>query len=453
MVNTKNIKSMAILTFVTFYLINVFFANNLLDTLMSLIIVGILAIFLPLLKGFSGYICWSLFGIGTFLMIKFNASLMDWQTGLIQNAGIITLLVTVPILGFPLSYYDFQQAIQKISQKYLSTPLSFYKITTLLTFSLGVILNIASISIVYHLLRDTKKQYPDYLFSSALTRGIMASGIWSPSFVGVAIVLHYTGLSWAAIAPLGFLLAMVALILSIKFEQSHYKNHPTIEAPCQKEPKISGENQTLLKRLIKVGLSLLFAIILLESLTGLSVLVVVPLVSIVGPFVIALIWGKLPVFFDSLKNFANNKLPEMKNEICLFTAAGFFGHSLDIAHIGNSISDIINSLNIQQSYLFIIILLAIIVLLSLIGIHPLISSSTLLITLPVAKLPLMPIQYALTILIGYSMATILSPISGTVLITSGVLKKNPFKIGLLGNGLYTFLLVMVDIIILSLIPF
>lgn len=453
MVNIKKIKSMAIVAFATLYLINVFIANNLLNTLMTLIIIGLLTIDLPLLKGPSRYISWGLFGIGTVLMLKFNASPMDWQTGLIQNAGIVTLLVTVPLLGFPLLYYDFQQAILKISQRYFNTPLSFYKITTLLTYSLGIILNIASISIVYHLLNDTKEQYPDYLFSSALTRGIMASGIWSPSFVGVAIVLHYTGLSWITIAPLGFLLATVSLLLSIKFEQSHYKNDQKIDALAEKGLEISGETEILLKKLIKVGFSLLFAIVLLESLTDLSVLVVVPIVSIFGPFIIALIWGKLPVFFDSLNNFTNNKLPDMKNEICLFTGAGLFGHSLDIAQIGSYVSNIINYLNIQQSFLLIVILLAIIILFSLIGVHPLISASTILITLPVTKLPLMPIQYALTVLIGYSIATILSPISGTVLIASGVLKKNPFKIGLYENGQYSVCLIIVYIIVLALIPF
>lgn len=453
MTSSKILKSIAILSFVLLYLINVLVDHNLLNTLMTFIIISLLIINIPLLKGPSKYISLALFSIGIILMFKYQATILEWQVGLIKNAGIITLLVTVPMLGFPLFYEDFQQAIMKISKKHLNTPVSFYSITTILSFCLGILLNIASMSIVSHLLNETKKQYSNNLFSSALTRGIMGCSIWSPSFVGVAVVLHYTELPWIKIAPFGILLALISLILSIKYEQYHFKDYQKIKTLTQSETKISKETSKILKRLMILGISLIFTIVFLELLTGLSVLVVVPLVSLLGPFFIALIWGKLPVFYDSFKNYANNKLPNMKNEIVLFTAAGFFGHSLNIAKIGDYISEVIYYLNIQQSYLLIAILMAIIIVFALIGVHPVITVSTILITLPVSKIPLMPIQFTLTILISYSIATLLSPISGTVLVASGILKENPFNIGLFWNWQYALILIIIYITILSVIPF
>ncbi|MGI6225679.1 MAG: hypothetical protein ACOYJ1_05415 [Peptococcales bacterium] len=448
----KKIKSWAVFAFTIFYLLKVFLHWNILNILLTILIAGLLIINLPLLKGPSKIISIVLFTLGMILMFTSKATINDWQTGLINNAGIITLLITVPMLGFPLLFENFQQAITEISHKHLDTPVNFYSISNFLCFCLATILNIASVSIVNHLLNEAKKQYPIELFSRALTRAIMSCSIWSPSFVGVAVVLHYTGFPWIKIAPWGLLFALIALFLGISLEKFHNRSFPK-NITLSPKKNVSQQNKRLLKILVILGTFMISAIIFLEVLTGLSVLVVVPLVALLGPLFIGIVWGKMPIFLSCFRNFFNEKLPNMKNEIVLFTAAGFFGHSLNVAHIGEYASKIIVYLDIQEPFFLIMILMGIIISMALIGVHPVVTSSTILITLPVSQIPLMPIQFALTVIMGYSIAALLSPISGTVLVTSGVLGENPLNVGIKWNWQYALILIFICIFVLALIHF
>ncbi|MBZ4653466.1 MAG: hypothetical protein JG781_805 [Peptococcaceae bacterium] len=68
---------------------------------------------------------------------------------------------------------------------------------------------------------------------------------------------------------------------------------------------------------------------------------------------------------------------KVNNEMVLFTAAGFLGKSLEFAGVSKIIPQLIPSWLSQYHFLSILFLMLIIVLVSLTGIHPVVTGSTL----------------------------------------------------------------------------
>lgn len=447
----ERIKSIFTLIFVLIYLVYTFLSLEIFKDFMTLLIVFLVIINIPNIKGSSKYISFSLFLIGIAIMLIHGANVLQWQEGLNKNAGIIALIVTVPMMSFPLYYDDFQEAIINISGKYLNTSQSFYRVTSILSYSLGILLYLAGITLIFNLLKEANSKYSKILFSTALTRGFMGSSLWSPNFVGMAVVLHYLNLSWLKIAPWGFLLSIITLVFSIKYMDFLYGNNKEVNDLPQSDVHLTRDDKKSVLKLAILTFALIMIIVVSETYTGLSVLVIVPVLAFLIPPVIALLWGKQEIYISSLKDYLL-KLPQMKNEFILFTAAGFFGESLNIAGVGNYISGFVHYVDIQEPFFLILIFFAAIILPSLLGIHPVIGVSTLAITLPVTQIPLQEVQYALTLLAAYGISLILSPTSGTVLVTSGLFKENPLHIGFLWNWKYSLVLCALYVGILSFVP-
>jgi len=447
------IRSMLTLSFLLVYLVNIFLNLQTLTNILAFLIVWLLVINLPYLKSINKYVSLVLLLCGSVLLINCKADIFQWVNALTKNTGLICLLTTVPLLGIPLNFENFRQALADSAQKYLNVPASFYLITNILSYSIGMLLNLAGISIVYQLLNQAAAKYPRNLFITALTRGYGCCVFWSPNFISVAVILHYLKLPWLEVAPWGFLFAGISIFVAYILQKINFASQLN-ENAADKEanfPPKSNESAKLLHKLVGLGLFLLFLIIILEYITGESVLVIVPLLAITFPYLVALLWRKQNIFYPALRNYYTHSLPRMKNEIVLFAVAGFFGQSLIEAGVGDLLAKIIEASNIESSFLYIVAIIGIMVLPSLIGIHPVVSGSTIAVTVPVSILPLMPIQYALTLLTGWTLSIILSPFSGTVLVTAGMTSETPFKVGIGWNWRYALILTAIYVVILPLI--
>lgn len=446
-------RSILTLTFLVTYLVNIFAQLTELTFLLALLILCLLCINLPFLKGVNKYVSLILFTCGLLLLLKSNADINQWITALNKNTGLICLLATVPLLGIPLNFENFRQALADSAQKHLGIPESFYMITNILSYSIGMLLNLAGITIVYQLLNQASLRYPRSLFITALTRGYGCCVFWSPNFISVAVILHYLGLTWLEVAPWGFLLAGISVLVAYISQKITFSSLVKKEITSTKviTPSQGSEARKLMHKLIALGLFLLILIVVLESVTGESVLVIVPLIAIIFPFIIALLWKKQTIYFQDLKHYYNNSLPQMKNEIVLFAVAGFFGQSLIEAGIGDLLAKILIDLNIKYSLLYIIAFIAVMVFPSLIGIHPVVSGSTIAVTIPVTLLPLTPLQYAMTLLTGWTLAILLSPFSGTNLVTAGIAQETPLKVGIAWNWRYASILSVIYVVVLEMI--
>ncbi|KJS21519.1 MAG: hypothetical protein VR72_10285 [Clostridiaceae bacterium BRH_c20a] len=438
-----NNKQIFLLGYMVLFLLYAFFPYSILKTIMLPIVILILITSYPNLKDYNKYLALVLFVIGTVLMIYNKANIGDVIRGFTDNAGLISLILTVPLLSVIFDYDNFNSIISSLTEKYITSPKSFYVTTLFIINSIGMLLNLASIPLVHQILGNTSQNYHKRLYYRALTRGFCVNLLWSPNFVSIAIVLNYIDISWYKLAPFGFLLAMLNNIIGLFMERKYLKQE-------QFRGKIGKAEQIDKRKVFKLVfllLSLIIFIVLLEFIIGKSVLVVVPLVSIIAPVIFALGLKKLDVLKKKVNKYYTGILLDKHNEVFLFTAIGFFGYALGNSPFKQYIPMLIEKLGINTSVPIILFILLVIAGLSIIGVHPLVSISAIAVTVPVASTPLNELQMALTLLTGYMMYNLLSPFSIPTLVMTGLTRESPLAVSLNINLYY----VMVSGIITTLV--
>ena len=391
-----------------------------------------------------------LIAVGAYFMLTYHVPPQDWIKACIYNAPLIALVLTVPLLGSILYFEPYQQHFSTLLSRFVSSPYRFYVVTSTMLTLLAALINLASFHFVHQLLRPTAEKYPAKLFHTALIRGFMPNTTWSPSYISVALAAQYANISWFTIAPIGITLALAgsaSLLLVGYLEYGRLENPISKDAVAISPSEIRKSSRSLLTLLLQTGM-LISLIVALEYFTHKSAMVIVPLVSFAGPLLLALAYGKTEAYVAQARDFFTFKLPQMNNEVVLFTAIGFFGYALGISDIPSYIPILINRLGLDTPATLAPLLVFAIGLLSMIGIHPLITIAALAASLPPGSSPLSTIQLAASFLAGYTLYSVLSPFSAVNLMVSSLSKQSPLAIGLQQNGGFAVINALVSILII-----
>jgi len=395
------------------------------------------------------YISIVLTAIGAYLMISNHASSADWLRSGLLNAGVICLLMTVPLLGITLYFEPYLEYLQDIMPRYVRTPFQFYTVTLLFANFLASLLNVGAIPFLYQLFAGVAGKYPSRLFYHAMARGMAPNLMWSPSYISTALVLQYMGLTWTELAPMGLFLAAIGLILALLLGRVELSCCPPSEC---KNPSIETESidPSQMKYLYKLSAQMLLLIgfvLLLFFITHKSALVTVPLASLVAPFLLALILKRGTIFKSKFHDYFTIQLPKMYNQLILFSAIGFFGYGLGLSD-RQFISDIIHHLGLVSPLTIIPVLMGLIVTTGILGIHPVISVSTIALSLSPEAIGLSQLQMAGALLTGYMVFTLLSPFSGTSMVFSAVTKKSTLDMSIKLNLAYGLLISLLSTLLL-----
>ncbi len=344
----------------------------------------------------------------------------------------------------------------------MTSPFRFYTVSSLMITILASLLNLASLHFVYQLLRDTAGKCPPALFPQALFRGFMPNVMWSPSFISVALVIQYAGISWFTLAPVGISLALAGISCSLIIGWFEYGNLPdfspdnlTLNKKLKLDDKLGEKlaaEKGLWKLLGQIGL-LIAMIVFLEYFTQKSALVLVPLISFTGPMFLAKIYGKSAIYSLQFREYIAEKLSKMQNETLLFSSIGFFGYSLGTSDFSAQIPLLISRFGLDTPVKLVMLIVAAIGLLSFISIHPMITIAALAASLPAGSIPLSERQMAGAFLAGYMFYGMCSPFSAINLIMSSLTKQNPFTTGIRQNGVFAVTYVAVSISMILLIFF
>ena len=381
------------------------------------------------------YMSLLLIAVGLYFMWAYQVPMSGWIKASIYNASLISLLLTVPLLSSILYFEPYQQHLSAVVVKYVSSPFRFYAVVSAILTLLASLINLASFHFVHQLFRPLAKQYPEKLFNSALIRGFLPNTLWSPSYISVAFISQYVNLSWLALAPLGISLAAAGAPLLLGLGWLEY-GRSSISTPVQDPNPTPGfeSSRKSLGKLVFQTVVLIILIVALEQYTKKSAMVIVPLVSLIGPLLLALAYGRSEAYLAQARDFLQHRLPLITNEIVLFTAIGFFGYALGISEIPQYIPLLINQLGLDTPQLLLPILVFSIGLFSTIGIHPMITIAALATSLPPGSVPLSPLQMAGAYLAGYMLYTVLSPFSAANLLLGSLAQQSPVTVGLKENG-------------------
>ena len=440
------INLIALSLFVALFILRSVVSSSIIDLIMALLTVTVFAAGYAKLSGLNKKIIGILLGISALMLISGTASVAP-VAAINENAGIAVLLLTVPLLGFILSYAPYERIIERFVADNMHTGYRLYALTLGLVVFLAALMSIGSLPFAYQLMRPSAAHYSEKVLHLALTRGFIMTMYWAPNLICVAIVMKYVHVSWEELALAGVVFAfgayVVAMLLGLFELRGIVEKDRVIVASTRK----TNDMKRALILLVQVA-AILCTIMLITNKLGMTIFFAVSVVALTMPLLIALITGKLQIWINRLRDYCSQSINAGINQYLMFITIGIFGHVLGHSTI---------ILQLQKHCAFIgelgtiavsLIIISIIALLSLVGLHPIITISALAVSIGGMELALNKIQLGMSLISGYILYSILSPFSAEVMIMSAITNKNTYQMGIGLNWHFALLyMIVVEILI------
>jgi len=381
---------------------------------------------LVLAKGVPLYMSLFTLTMGHVLLFIYGMSYGVWLDGITKNLPIVVLLATVPLLTIPLKNGDYLHNVHSFFNRFADRPRHLFAIISILIYCLGSVANLGALRIVHPLIEDLKfsNKYSARLFAA----GYISCSVWSPYFISVTLILHYTGLSFTQYLKYGVIYSLCLIIIgNIIFGLLEAKNTQI------KIAEVQASAATNTKPLLIALGGLFISIILVEKFVKFSsAFLLVSFVSAIYAILWSVAIGKLKQFFSLLRTYSNVVI-QIKNESVFFISVGFLGIILVNTPVRGIIERTFSVFFGLPPFLLIISIIGLVVTLSSLGLHQVITITTLALSLDPGTIGLSNIAFTLTLVGSYAMSITISPFVPYNIVLAGLLKENVFKIGLKWN--------------------
>jgi len=293
----------------------------------------------------------------------------------------------------------------------------------------GAVINLSAVTIVGD--RQSRNRPLTPLQATVLSRGFAMAANWSPFFAAMGVALsNAPGAELSVVSLTGLPVAMIALAwsgwqLTRYFDVDHYQGYPLH-----------------FQSLWIPGLLAIAVLLIHHYVPKLPILTLISLLSVSMTLLVMLVRNREETA-SRVAGFVTGGLPGMKGELVLFLSAGVLAAGISTAISATGFDLIPDRFGATQASLLLIAM----VLLSILGIHPVIS----IVTASGLILPASPNMnlLAMTFLMTWATGVCISPMSGLSLAIHGRYDINSFDF-LKWNGLFAALLLGLDILVLHL---
>lgn len=436
-------RRLVIVLFVLFYLINYFFNAPAAATIYRILLILVVLQGLPQLPRTNLLVSAGLLIAGGMILVINGATVQDWLLAISNNAGLVALFITAPLLGLPFFYNDYENELKNLMQLNIKSIFTFSLLVFVITHILGIVISVGAVPLIYEVfIGSARFLRVEKTFVRSLLRGYVSTGFWSPIWASMAAVTAALKLSWLSIVPYGIFLAGISLITFLIFQKYEASNESRQKLGKEKSAAIKVKWSSIITMLILFA-GLILLIILFDIYTSWELLIIIPVVSLLFPLISAILMKKLRSYGQGLAHYYGVSVLKTKNEVILFTAAGFLGKALELSNVGSYIPQLIPTWLSSYPLITILIICALMVLFSLIGIHPVVTGTGLLGAIDPAALSLSPMIFGLVILFGWESCILLSPFSATNLIVSGLTGESCWRVSLKNNGIYGIVMIII----------
>lgn len=426
------------------YLLNTVLHNSYLNIALSGISLLCLLLCLPFAKGNSRILTVALIMTGAFILVNSGAGYSLWVNSLSQNANLITLLILVPVFGLPLKYGGYYEVLDTLVNKYMNNKHKIYWVPALLCHFFGALMNLGSIPVVYQFIIHGKLPKEFEKVPAAILMGFSTSLFWSPNMISVSLVTHYLHVSWAEFARVGISFTILSLVVGWLVHIMSGKNSPD----CFTEPVVNQSiNGKKMAELLFFCLVFLGSVIFIATKTSIIVIHAVPVLALVFPVLWLCTLRRAKSIFPAYYDYLETTLPRFTSEVAIFIGAGFLTSALMTTDYGDKISLFFRDYLGGNPFFLCFFIVLSIVLLSVIGITPMVTAMAYSASLSPALIGLSPHLLSLVIIGGWAAGIVVSPFTGVTLIMSGLTRQSPFKVARSNWG---FSLIM--ILLLSAVP-
>ncbi|SFH00528.1 hypothetical protein SAMN05660649_03500 [Desulfotomaculum arcticum] len=425
------------------YLLNTVLQNNFLNYTLSGISVLCLLVCLPFAKGNARVLTLILLVAGAVVLTNSGADSNLWINSLSQNANLITLLILVPAFGIPLRYGGYYEVLDALVNKYMNNKHRIYWVPALLCHFFGALMNMGAIPVVYQLIIHGKLPQEFKKVPAAILRGFSASIFWSPNMISVALVTHYLQVSWAEFARVGIFFTILTLLVGWLVYIMFDKSTPDCHVP----PINQQLNGRKIAELIFFCLAFLGSIIYIATKTSITVLHAVPVLALVFPVLWLCSLRRAKSILPAYLDYMENTLPRFTSEVAIFIGAGFLTAAMLSSDYSDQVSLLFRDYLGVNLYFLCFFIVSSIVLLSVVGITPMITAMAYSASLKPDLMGISPHLLSLVIIGGWAAGVIVSPFTGVTLIMSSLSRQSSFEVAR-SNWLFSLIMIL----LLSAVP-
>ena len=448
------------------YIANVFLAQSLLALINTITL--ILAVILSFIatKGSTRMIAAVLFIVGAFLLFYTQAPLDVWEKALLENGYLLAMFIMVPLISLPVRYGGYNESLEALFDRFGNSKSRFYGLVSVMTAFLGVLVSIASVPLTCEVARSSHFAANARILATALSRGFITCLFWAPTTATIALSLQLTGANWLSVLPLGLLFAIIAGFIGwimttirenliarrsqLNTSLSKNKNdthidanlnssslHPSKYEVTSHQPHSGVFDRKKIIELVLFSVLYIVAVMLVGQCLRISIIVAVALMSILIPIIWMVAIKRVTLFKQKVKDeYVAVKLPNVKGQMILFTAAGVLASGISYSGVGEmavtTLLQITNGGALEATILVMILALVC----SAFGVHPLVYTTVIGGSLTAAQLGVSPVYMALLLAMGWALGNAVCPTSANSIAVSQLVERSPFKLALNWNVSY-----------------
>ncbi len=394
--------------------------------------------------------------VGCTIMFYNRQPIEVWIAGInsmINIAAIITVLqlFVIPIfLGDYNKYFEYLLLIKIKSERYL------FLFTSLIAHLFSSFLMFGTIPVMLSLLGDVlKRNVTDYerFISAALIRSYALAIFWAPGAISILLIMQATGVHWEQMFIPGIIMSIIGLTTSVLYEgalrlsPAKMRNEDLV-TQIRSEGITEKNAWRKVSHIFLVVIGLIFFILVYERMFVSSSSHRIMLSGLTVAVIWMLLYLKHPQLGEAFKGYWQDGVSKAIDLSALFVSMGIFAKAVEVSGILDYFQSWLLTFNNDYAFLLLIAIQLIIVLLSLIGLHPFISLVMLGKILSSLHLPFPVLMLAFSLMLGSVIAYLLSPFAGMVLTLSTYINRPPMQISLKWNGYYGLILFVEGVVFL-----
>lgn len=413
-------------------------------TLISLLISSIFMI-----KGFQFYVSVISLIFGHAILYYYGFGFKTWYGNLASGLSIPVLFLAIPMISFPLKYGNYFQSIEGYIKSKKAKPISIFLFLSILHLALTIPLNIGSIPAQQKLIE--KINFPKEFLVRIYTAGYSSYMVFSPFDPVVNMVLIWTAISYtdyffSALIMVMFIFTVTAIIL--RMDKKLRYNFTNILPDCER----STEMRNISHLLIHISFMIILAVFCAEILPLSNQIYVIAVIVILYSFVWCFLIGAARKMIGELK-FYNKSLLQFKTLIPFLLSSSFFANCVSNTPLKEEMGKAVIYFHDIPVYFVIFLILLMTSLLSLCGIHMMITIPLFAMTIVPADIGLSSIGFAITLLTGWYVSMSISPLVPFGVAVAEVIRITPVQVTLRYNLIYYLIVLFFAPLVITLINF
>lgn len=383
--------------------------------------------------------------LGILIATVSGFSLNETVTAVNSMDGLIALLIIMQLFNVPIKAGNYQDSIVKLMNAKLPTNRRLYVFIMLITFLLSSILSMGTVPIVYSILGPTIKQRVgeeyEHFSSVAISRSFTLGTLWAPGAATIFLISTITKVPLQRLFIPSFLMGVGGLVIAYLME---------FRQPIMDQRVSTNIHQSTAKltwRVSQIVIAIVCLLAIAFTLIHFKIGETMSDVAVAG-LVVVTCWVLLLMdkaehrdqARSAMHNYFQNGLLNGGSLAPFFVAIGLFSDAFEHSPISTTIAHAMTPLMTHLSWGSLVLIPLLVVVLSIIGIHPLASVTLLGQIMMAIHLPFGTLALALGLNIGSVIAYTMSPFAGIVVIIANILSVNSATVSLRWNGKYCLIL-------------